>query len=117
MSKSGRGSKGLLIALVAIILLGGAVALARHGLVDLARLTAERDALRAENQALLKQNQQLMAEIEGLKKDPQAIEAAAREELGLAKEGEIVYRFKTEAAEEAEKKPNGQPGPGSKNQD
>jgi cell division protein FtsB len=44
--------------------------------------------------ARLKQvNQQLHREVQSFASDPQRVEAIAREELGLVKPGEIVYRF------------------------
>lgn len=39
------------------------------------------------------ENKKLMEEVEGLKTDPDSIEALARQNLGLAKEGEIIYKF------------------------
>ncbi len=107
MNDDGRGSTGLLIALVAIIALGAFVTLARHGLVDLVRLSAERDALQEEKATINRRNQELLAEIERLKTDPQAVEAVAREELGLAKPGELIYRFDSRAVGAGEERPDG----------
>lgn len=42
-------------------------------------------------QALKEENARLEAEIVALRKDPQAVEKLAREELGLAKKGETVF--------------------------
>jgi cell division protein FtsB len=53
---------------------------------NLARLGAEALSLEAESAALKK-------EVEGLTKDPFRIEALAREQLGLARPGEIIFLF------------------------
>jgi cell division protein FtsB len=42
------------------------------------------------NRALNEQNAKLSEEIEALRKDPRALERAAREELGFVKPGEII---------------------------
>ncbi len=46
-----------------------------------------------ENTRLKSQNDRLVAEVDALRKDNQAIEAKAREELGLIKEGETFFLF------------------------
>lgn len=43
------------------------------------------------------ENKKLMEEVEALKTDPDSIEALARQNLGLAKEGEIIYKFQGES--------------------
>ncbi len=50
---------------------------------DVAQLTQK-------NRQLAEQNAKLSREIEALRKDPKALERAAREELGFVKPGEIV---------------------------
>jgi cell division protein FtsB len=73
------------------------------GLARYLRLRAERDALHAANLKMLEDNQRLRAELEALSDDSSgaalsrdAIERVARDELGLVKPGELV--FKLEAA-------------------
>ena len=63
----------------------GLVAGARQN-ANLARLGAEVRTLEAESGSLKK-------EVEGLTKDPFRIEALAREQLGLARPGEIIFLF------------------------
>ncbi|HKQ97572.1 MAG TPA: septum formation initiator family protein [Candidatus Polarisedimenticolia bacterium] len=63
----------------------GLVAGARQR-ANLARLGGEAKALGAETEALKR-------EVEGLTKDPFRIEALAREQLGLARPGEIIFLF------------------------
>ena len=50
--------------------------------------------------ALREENNQLRAEIKALRESPRAIEKLAREDLGLSKEGEIVFILESEPAEE-----------------
>jgi cell division protein FtsB len=47
--------------------------------------------LEERNRALREKNQALIEEIELLRTDPAAIERAAREELGFARPGELVF--------------------------
>ncbi len=51
------------------------------------------EQLKEENQQLQNRNQQLYNQIQALRNNAQATEAAAREELGLVKPGEIFYRY------------------------
>jgi len=50
-------------------------------------------SLRKENERLKKENESIRREIEALKNDLFMIEEIARKELGLAKPGEVVYKF------------------------
>lgn len=45
------------------------------------------------------ENERLRAEIRALREDPRAVERLAREDLGLSKEGEIVFILESEAPE------------------
>jgi cell division protein FtsB len=47
-------------------------------------------ALQERNAMVRRHNEGLLAEIEALRKDPRALERAAREELGFIRPGEIV---------------------------
>ncbi|MBW2618544.1 MAG: septum formation initiator family protein [Deltaproteobacteria bacterium] len=116
MEKIGK-TRGVLIPLVIIIALGALVMLARHGLIDLVRLTGQRDDLRAEVEEMYQRNQGLMVAVERLKTDPAAIEEAAREDLGLAREGEIVYLFNRAEAPDEERGSRGRDGTASPDQD
>jgi len=48
---------------------------------------------KVENTQLAEANDRLREEIDRLRNDPAYIEKIAREKLGLAKKGEIIYRF------------------------
>ena len=58
-------------------------------------LSMKQEYIRIKNDVsrLNSENKKLKRDVEGLKTDPDSIEALARERLGLAKEGEIIYRF------------------------
>ena len=56
-------------------------------------LRREIAALEEKNRRLADQNGQLAHEVEALRKDPRALERAAREELGFIKPGEMVFNL------------------------
>lgn len=62
-------------------------------------LLAQRDRaerLQREIAELRAEKNRLAAEIEGLRRDPRAIEKLAREQLGLARSGEVVFLIREE---------------------
>jgi cell division protein FtsB len=59
------------------------------------RLRQDVEALQERNRALAQQNESLLREINALRKDPAALERAAREELGYVKPGELVFHLET----------------------
>jgi cell division protein FtsB len=56
----------------------------------------EKDKLRQEIETLAGENWKIKKEINSLKTDLKAVERIARDELGLAGKGEIIYRFVNE---------------------
>jgi cell division protein FtsB len=64
-----------------------------NGLLHLRQLNVEHQELLQENYILDKENQHLYEEISRLQKDPDAIESLARQELGLVREGELIFHF------------------------
>ena len=58
-------------------------------------LQAEIDGLSERNSALIEKNRALVSELEAMRKSPQALERAAREELGYIKPGEIVINLES----------------------
>ena len=62
-----------------------------RGLLDTMRARRQHAALAAEVDARRRENGRLRDEIRRLKEDPGAIEALARSELGLMREGEILF--------------------------
>ncbi len=62
-----------------------------NGWLAMRREQRESQSLQQKIQQLQQQKVQLEQQIQGLKSNPQAIEKAARQELHLAKPGEIIY--------------------------
>ncbi len=63
----------------------------KEGINELRRSQKRVSDLNTEVQQLKQENEQLRAEIESLKESSFAYEKIAREELGMAKDGETVY--------------------------
>jgi cell division protein FtsL len=63
----------------------------KGGLLALYRQKLLYDQLKAEIESLKEENHRLAYEIKALREDPRYIERIAREELILAREGEIIY--------------------------
>ncbi len=51
------------------------------------------EAMRRQNLDLMARNAQLKLQIQAIQHDDQYLETVARHELGLVKDGEVVYRF------------------------
>ena len=77
------------------------------GLARYVKLKRERDGLHDANRSLYEANQRLRAELDGLTDGDSenlsraAVERAARDELGLVKPGEVVYKVASGSAEAA----------------
>ncbi len=84
-----RGAAALLlvlcVALVAHEIFG------EHGWLALRRQRKEAESLQLQIQQLQQANQKLEQQIKALKSDPKAIEKQAREQLKLARPGEVIY--------------------------
>ena len=63
------------------------------GLVHYRRLVEERRLLEERSQALQRENELLREKIYRIRKDDRYLEKLAREEFGLAREGETIYLF------------------------
>ena len=64
-----------------------------HGVMAMRRAQKEAASVQSEIDRINQENQQLQNRVESLKNDPQAIEHIGREELGLAKPGEIIFEI------------------------
>lgn len=62
-----------------------------HGLLALRRQHKELETLEQKIQQLQQENQKLEQQIKAMKSDPKAIEKLAREQMKLARPGEIIY--------------------------
>jgi cell division protein FtsB len=66
-----------------------------RGLISLVKMKLEKHGIEKEVEMLEEQNKLEIREIQGLKQDLKTIERIAREDLGLVKKGEVVFRFVT----------------------
>ncbi|MCI0571486.1 MAG: septum formation initiator family protein [Myxococcaceae bacterium] len=80
-------------AAAAALLLCAASAADREGFRRYLQLRREVERRSQRNTALAEQNAALLREISALRKDPRALERAAREELGFVKPGEVVLQL------------------------
>lgn len=84
----------LVIGLAAVLLWGGVF---RPVLKERESLEAEKAALEARRAELEARLRELKEMQERLESDPRFVEKIAREDLGYAKEGEIVFKFVEDA--------------------
>ncbi len=63
------------------------------GLVKYYRMRAQYNALVQETETLKQENVRLLKDVRAIKTDPAVIERLARDKLGLARPGEIVYYY------------------------
>ncbi len=77
------------------IYLAMALVLGDSGLIRYMKLRAMREGMVAEINTIKKRNEDVKNELERLKKDQALIEELARER-GLAKEGELIFKFEDE---------------------
>ncbi len=64
-----------------------------HGFLAMHRTRMEIEQVNAQMQQLDKDNQALTDEVTSLKSDPRIIERIAREEMGLARPGEMIFKL------------------------
>lgn len=72
-----------------------------HGLIAMRR--SQKEAARVQNEInqLNEQNRQMQERVKALKSDPQAIERIAREEMGLARPGEYIFKIQPKPGDAA----------------
>lgn len=95
--RSGAGAplrRLLLGAAAVVLLLLGLTVFGDRGLLHLQRLRQEHARLLEENQRIRQQNDALRQEARNLRGNHRYLEEIARRELGLVREGEIVYHFR-----------------------
>ena len=76
-----------------------------HGWLALRRQRREYQALQEQVRRLQQENQQLEMRIKTLQSDPKAIEKLAREQMRLARPGEIIYVLPEMKPEEQSQRP------------
>jgi cell division protein FtsB len=80
----------------------------QNGYVAMRRARADAERLKQEIHQLNEENQNLSGEVRALKTDPAAVEKVAREEMGLARPGELVFRL-PDAKENPQESPTAPP--------
>jgi len=92
-----RAEKIVLVALVTFALgIAGAAVVGKHGLLTYVNMKNRYAEMQEECLRLRRENEHLRREIRALRTNPDAIEKVAREELGMIKPGEVLYKFKPE---------------------
>lgn len=81
----------LLVAALALLLLQDIFG--THGLIAMRRSQKEAKQVQKEISQLDQENRKLEEKVQGLKSDPAAIERIAREEMGLARPGEYIFKL------------------------
>src|SRR5579862_4122411 len=64
-----------------------------HGLLAMRRTQKQIQDLHGEIERLNKENTNLSGEVQALRSDPKAVERIAREEMGLARPGEMIFKI------------------------
>jgi cell division protein FtsB len=83
----------------ALVLLALQDVFGTHGVLAMRRSEQEAARVRKEIQQLNDQNQKLEEGVQSLKSDPAAIERIAREEMGLARPGEYIFKIQPKPGE------------------
>ncbi|HXX44936.1 MAG TPA: septum formation initiator family protein [Candidatus Acidoferrales bacterium] len=73
--------------------------LGTHGVLAMRRAQKEAARVQQEIDRVNNENRQLQDHVKALKSDPQAIERIAREEIGLARPGEIIFKIPPKPAD------------------
>jgi len=77
-----------------------------HGYLAMRRTKQDIERVEGEITRLNKENAELSQEVKALKTDPRKIESIARDELGLAKPGEVIIKIpKDQQLKTSEQKP------------
>ena len=70
-----------------------------HGVLAMRRAQKEAASVKREIDQVNEENRQLQDRVKSLKTDPQAIERIAREEMGLARPGEYIFKTSPKPAD------------------
>jgi len=80
-----------------------------HGVLAMRRAQKEAARVQQEIDRANDENHQLQDNVKALKSDPQAIERIAREEMGLARPGEYIFKIPPKPTDAANSVPTPQP--------
>jgi cell division protein FtsB len=78
---------------LALLALGVHDVFGSHGYLAMRRSQKELEQLRGEIERLNRENNELAEHVNALRTDPQTIERIAREEMGLARPGEMIFKL------------------------
>ena len=87
-----------------MIILGLLTFFGDKGILHMMRLQKELAKIQEDNRQIEMENQTLKEEVRRLKVEKQVIEEIARKELGMVKEGELIYQFDPSKNEKEHKK-------------
>lgn len=78
-----------------------------HGLLAMRRTQTQVKQLRGQIDRLNQENSELSKQVQSLRTDPKAVERIARDELGLARPGEMIFKLpeQPQASEPSPHKP------------
>ena len=82
--------------MIVLLVMGFLILFGKKGLIDNYKMQQMVKELSTTNEQMLKDNNKLKQEILLLRKDPIYIERLARDELGMVKKGDIIYRMSDE---------------------
>ncbi len=89
-----RKAINLIFMAIALLLLSWILIWADNSFLKVWQQNREIDAIKQKNEALKAENDSIARQNDRLKSDPEAAEEVAREEHGLIKPDEVIYRFK-----------------------
>ena len=78
-----------------------------HGVLAMRRSQKEAAEIRKEIERLDEENRRLQDRVKALKSDPTAIERIAREEMGLARPGELIFKLPAKPGDSSAPAPSG----------
>jgi cell division protein FtsB len=84
----------LMVVFIAMFNLLLVVIFGDNGLIELKRLQRQHADLVQENTSLNQENARMYSGIDRLKNDPDYIENIARQELGMIRSDELIFKFK-----------------------
>jgi cell division protein FtsB len=90
---SRRKKIGLVLAAVIALYALWSFIVGEMGVIKYSRMRAQERSLRDEIEHLKQDNMRLMQEVRSLKNDPAYLERLARDKIGLARPGEVVYYY------------------------
>ena len=103
-----------LLALIILLVLIGLALFGDKGVLRALQSGRQKAELTAEVARLEQENTALKREIEALRNDRRTIESIARKELGMVKEDELVYQFRSAPQIKSSKAAASEPADGSR---